>query len=152
MVNIRGIMKSLLNTICNGKEISMTIKRLLTLIILLLFLTACNIGYQVDYKPDDDRKDFTVDEIHSVEKEVLSMAGVDSFSINYTEVGVHAQLAVSETSDLDSIIKETFYSMKRETIDAVDLFVRSESDGKMLAQVFKPEGSDMDDVWTVLYE
>jgi len=130
----------------------MTIKRLLTLIILLLFLTACNIGYQVDYKPDDDRKDFTVDEIHSVEKEVLSMAGVDSFSINYTEVGVHAQLAVSETSDLDSIIKETFYSMKRETIDAVDLFVRSESDGKMLAQVFKPEDSDMDDVWTVLYE
>ena len=124
--------------------------KMLFVVMLMAFLSAC--GYQVDYKSDGERAKFTNDEIHEVEQKILNMDGVTEFSIKKMNDGFYGVLHVEEGSNLKELTEESFYSMKRETTEIVNLFVKTEDGDNVLAQVFKPRNSDLDDEWIILFE
>lgn len=127
------------------------IKKAMTIVFLAMLLTAC--GTQVDYKDIDDRKDFSENEIHAVETEILNLDNVASFEVKHIESGIYAVLEVEEPGGIHELVEQAFYAIKKETTDEIIFYVKQAGEEKsVLAEVFKPRNVDNEDKWTIFYD
>lgn len=124
------------------------IKKLVILNLIVVVLSGC--ANSIDFKNDKDRKSFTTYEIEAVQEKIASLDGVESFKITDLDGGVYAVLIVEDRKKAKELATEAFVSMWRETTGFVDLFVKESGKEDVLIQVFKPAGTDSDNVWHVM--